>query len=92
MSFIINYFDMMLPLKRRKQCVSLGDAVSNCKEITSSVPQGSVISPFLFVVYINDLTDCSENEFKMYVYDNKVIAVNKPDIKNRAQFDINNTV
>ena len=53
-------------LKGRKQCVVLGDIESSWEEVTSSVPQGSVLGPFLFVVYINDLPDCLENVCKMY--------------------------
>ena len=79
-------------LKDRKQCVVMGDVESKWEEVTSSVPQGSVLGPFLFVIYINDLPDCLENECKMYADDNKVLAVNKPGIDNKLQLDINSTV
>ena len=79
-------------LKDGKQCVVLGDIESSWEEVTSSVPQGSVLGPFLFVVYINDLPDCLENECKMYADDNKVLAVNKPGMINGLQEDINKTV
>ena len=79
-------------LKGRKQCVVMGDVESKWEDVTSSVPQGSVLGPFLFVVYINDLPDCLENDCKMYADDNKVLAVNKPGIDNRLQTDINSTV
>ena len=51
-----------------------------------------MLGPFLFVIYINDLPDCLENECKMYADDNKVLAVNKPGIDNKLQLDINSTV
>ena len=79
-------------LRRRKQCVVLGDVESSWEEVTSSVPQGSVLGPFLFVVYINDLPDSLNNVCKMYADDNKVIAVNRWGVENKLQEDINNTV
>ena len=79
-------------LSGRKQCVVLGEDESGWEDVTSSVPQGSVLGPFLFVVYINDLPDCLNNVCKMYADDNKVIAINKPGVDNGLQEDINNTV
>ena len=57
-------------LTGRTQRVSIEGVLSNSGEITAGVPQGSILGPLLFVIYINDLPSVlSKSEILMYAND-----------------------
>jgi hypothetical protein len=51
-------------LDDRKQKVVLDGFSSGWKGIDAGVPQGSVLDPFLILIYINDIVDDHENPSK----------------------------
>ena len=47
-------------LSNRKQFVQYGDILSQKTDILLGVPQGSILGPLLFIIYINDMVHSSE--------------------------------
>ena len=56
-------------LHNRKQRVTIHGKESDWKPIFSGVPQGSVLGPLLFIIYINDLADDLECNPKLFADD-----------------------
>ena len=61
-------------LSRRRQRVVLRNGVSNWKPVTSGVPQGSILGPILFLLYVNDIPDYVSTTAKMFADDTKVYS------------------
>ena len=74
-------------LQNRKQRVVLNGFHSDYASIESGVPQGSVLGPLLFLVYINDLELDIKSNVKFFADDTMLFTVIKDP--NKAASDLN---
>ena len=76
-------------LKNRKQRVQVDGSSSDWADVTSGIPQGSVLGPTLFIIYVNDLPDVVHNFVKLFADDAKLYAVaNTVDDAKTVQDDL----
>ena len=75
-SFFKSYLNI-----RTQKCVVNG-SISESKSLAFGIPQGTILGPLLFILYINDLPNCLENsEPQMYADDTHLtFAGNNVDI------------
>jgi len=52
--------------------VGLRGTFSELMEVLSGVPQGSVLGPLLFLLYVNELPECIKCDMKMFADDTKL--------------------
>ena len=69
--FFQNYLD------NRKQCVVLNGSHSSHSKVKSGVPQGSVLGPLLFLIYINDLERNIKSNIKFFADDTMFFSIVK---------------
>ena len=62
-------------LNNRKQRVVINGFESNLGDIKAGVPQGSVLGPLLFLIYINDLEDGIKSSIKFFADDTSLFSV-----------------
>ncbi len=71
----LNLFDSYL--SNRKQYVELTNVKSDMLDINTGVPQGSILGPLLFIIYINNMANVSKLfNFIIYVDDTMLSSSN----------------
>ena len=67
-------------LSERSQIVNINGQLSSPKLIKTGVPQGSVLGPLLFILFINDFPSCLSNAICNIFADDNMVHVNGTSI------------
>ena len=61
-------------LSERKQRVVINGNSSDWRDVISGVPQGSVLGPILFIIYVNDIDDGITSKITKFADDTKIAS------------------
>ena len=77
----------------RRQRVQVGGSLSNWAPVTSGIPQGSVLGPILFVIFINDMPSVVNSYIELFADDSKVFhTIQSDEDRLSLQEDLNHMV
>ena len=62
-------------LSDRKQRVTIDGKVSEWVDVQAGVPQGSLLGPLLFLVFINDLVEVVESDIRIFADDTFIFRI-----------------
>ena len=74
-------------LSNRRQRVRVNGQLSDFKPVLSGVPQGSILGPILFTLFVNDIPEEINNIISMYADDTKIYAAIQSDINSSSLAD-----
>ena len=72
---------MMSYLQNRHQRTKINDSYSNWEELLTGVPQGSVLGPLLFLMYINDLHHSIKYSITRHYADDTCLLIKNKSLK-----------
>ena len=76
-------------LSNRTQFTQIGDTLSDIGYVKHGVPQGSVLGPLLFLIYINDITEASTMlKFYLFADDTTVFYSDKTNPETEALLNL----
>ena len=87
-----NYYNGLNFLSNRRQCVHLHGSKSDWINIFSGVPQGSILDPFLFILYVNDIQNVVSSDLYMFANNTKLYRTITSKLDCNILQDLNNVM
>ena len=86
----INWYESYLA--ERHFTVEVANQVSKFSKISCGVPQGSILGPLLFLIYVNDISEAVECDLYLHANDSCLLFQNKnvTEIKKQLTKGFNN--
>ena len=76
-------------ISERIHCVRVENTSSSWKPVRSGIPQGSVLGPVLFIIFINDMPDYVKSMCQLFADDAKIFrSVNSQEVIRTLQEDL----
>jgi hypothetical protein len=72
---IVRWFSSYL--SDRQQLVDISGTFSSTATVTCGVPQGSILGPLLFLIYVNDMSALIKNKLLLYADDSAILVSHK---------------
>lgn len=89
---VVNWFSSYI--SDRQQIVQINNVMSSPMSTSCGVPQGSILGPLLFIIYVNDMSRAINNNSDLYLYaDDSAILVkgkNVHEIEDMLSSDLGN--
>ena len=80
-------------LTNRKQVVTINGERSAMKAVVRGIPQGSTLGPLLFLLYVNDMSNCSDSLSFIHFADDTTVSCignNVPDVLDLSERELRN--
>ena len=74
----LNWFKSYL--SGRKQCVDIDGTKSGWLDVELGVPQGSILGPILFLIYVNDINNCDHDTQLTKFADDTTVITSAPTL------------
>ena len=67
-------------LSGREQLVNIADTNSSFRNVSYGVPQGSILAPLLFLVFVNNMKAAVKCKLLLYADDSALFLVSRKDV------------